>query len=149
MLKVFVVLSAFLIISCESLAPNPRQVASIYRRSILLLPFVTAAGVPIAASALDVDAFISQELSKDECDPRTAKKCTKKLTNDEALCKFGQPSKERGDACVRAGQSTKLTKNGVDAYGKVDRGDFQRCKQFYDLEGGKYVEKTVCGLAPS
>jgi len=164
MLKTLLVVSALLGM-CVSLAPNvnrplpppqraPPQnqgdaAAIMPRRSILALPFLSVAILPSDSSALDMDAFMNQELSKEECDPRTSKKCVQKLTDDEALCKFGQPSKERGDACVRAGQSTKLTKNGVDAYGKVDRGDFTRCKQFYDLENGKYVKKTECGLSPS
>jgi len=44
----------------------------------------------------------------------------KTMSDDEALCKFGSPSKKVGDACVRAGLSTKR-KTGVDAYGNVDR----------------------------
>ena len=55
------------------------------------------------------------------------------MTDDEALCRFGQPSKGRGDACVRAGLSTKLSSKpgAVDAYGNVDRGDFVRCSFQY------------------
>ena len=159
-LKAFALAAVILMGICNGLAPHrpspSRQhahgeiTAAITRRSILAFSFMAATTIPpITAYALDIDAFVNQELSKDECDPRSSKKCVKKLTDDEALCKFGQPSKERGDACVRAGQSTKLTKNGVDAYGKVDRGNFTRCKQFYDLdETGKYVKKTECGLPP-
>lgn len=111
------------------------------RALVFALPFV-AAGTALPSNALDMDAFVNQELAKDS-------KQTE-LSADEALCKFGQPSFERGEACARAGKSTKLSKNGVDAYGKVFRGDFTRCKQFYDLDkNGKYVKKTECGLPPS
>lgn len=113
-----------------------------HRRSFLLtLPCIATSPV----WALDVDAFITAELSKDDCDP-SSKKCIPKakLTEDQALCQFGQPSKDRGDACVRAGMSTQLKRGGVDAYGKLDRGDYIRCKQFYELENGKYVKKTEC-----
>jgi hypothetical protein len=113
-----------------------------HRRSFLLtLPGIATSPV----WALDVEAFMKAELSKDDCDP-SAKKCIPKakLSEDQALCQFGQPSKERGDACVRAGMSTQLKRGGVDAYGKLDRGDYIRCKQFYELENGKYVKKTEC-----
>lgn len=155
MWKAFLVASALFVV-CEGLAvnrpptTNKRDATTISRRSILALPFLAAATSPSVALSLDMDAFMNQELSKEECDPRISKKCTpKKLTDDEALCKFGQPSKERGDACVRAGLPTKLSKNGVDAYGKVDRGDYTRCKQFYALENNKYKKVTECGLSPS
>lgn len=93
------------------------------------------------AQALDMDSFMSQELSP----PKNAVP-TKKLSDDEALCKFGQPSKERGDACIRAGLPTTLKKGGVDAYGNVDRGDFVRCKFIYESDPNvKFlVKKTVC-----
>jgi hypothetical protein len=94
-----------------------------------------------------MDAFMNAELAKDaDCGSSNTRDCTprKKLTDDEALCKYGQPSRERGDACVRAGVSTKLKPGGVDAYGKLDRGDFVKCKQFYEMENGQYVKKTEC-----
>jgi len=52
--------------------------------------------------------------------PSNANADGKTMSDDEALCKFGSPSKKVGDACVRAGLSTKR-KTGVDAYGNVDR----------------------------
>lgn len=149
MLKVFLVV-ATVFAPCESLTTNSSSQPQQSRRSVLALPFIATATVPSIANALDMDAFMNQELSKDDCDSRTSKKCVQKLTDDEALCKYGQPSKERGDACARAGQSTKLSKSGVDAYGKVNRGDFTRCKQFYELDkNGEYVKKTECGLPPT
>lgn len=95
-----------------------------------------------------MDAFMNAELAKDsECDTSSnTRDCIprKKLTDDEALCKYGQPSRDRGDACVRAGMSTKLKPGGVDAYGKVDRGDYVKCKQFYEMDNGVYAKKTEC-----
>jgi len=74
-----------------------------------------ALSVPSAANSLDMDAFASQQLS-------TSSKGAASLSEDEALCKFGQPSPQRGDACVRAGMPTKPSKKGgVDAFGQVDR----------------------------
>jgi hypothetical protein len=90
--------------------------------------------------ALDMDAFINKELANDNAKSSS----NKKLTNDEALCKYGQPSKDRGDACVRAGLPISLPGRAVNAYGEVDRGTFVRCKQFYELEEEGYVKKTYC-----
>jgi len=121
------------------------SLAATTRRSFLVtIPFITAA-TRIDCWALDMDAFINAELDKDDCDP-SSKRCIpkNKMSDDEALCKFGQPSKERGEACVRAGMSIQLKQGGVDAFGKLNRGDFVRCKQFYDLENGAYVKKTEC-----
>lgn len=89
-------------------------------------------------NALDVNSFIEKELASDKLGS------TKKLTEDEALCTYGQPSKDRGDACVRAGMSVSLPGRSVNAYGEVDRGNFVRCKQFYELEESGYVKKTFC-----
>lgn len=82
------------------------------------------------ASALDIDSFIQNELKSDACDDKTSKKCKPKLSEDEAMCRFGQPSPKTGEACLRAGLPTKRP-SGVDAFGKVDRGDFVRCKANY------------------
>ncbi len=91
-----------------------------------------------AQAVLDMEAFAERELSS------TTDK--KEMTADEALCKFGQPSPQRGQACERAGLSTANTKRkgGVDAYGNIDRGQFVRCKQFYQLVNDKYVKVTEC-----
>jgi len=74
------------------------------------------AGMVSSASpsvALDIDSFMARELEMD-------KKVEPKLTEDEALCRFGSPSKGTGNACLRAGLSTKRP-TGVDAFGEVDR----------------------------
>ena len=100
------------------------------RRSFLaVVPTVMAASAA-PALALDIDSFMQKELDNETCDDRTSKKCKPKLTEDEALCRFGQPSKRTGEACLRAKMSTKRP-NGVDAFGSVDRGDFVKCKPNY------------------
>lgn len=95
---------------------------------------------PVQA-VLDMDAFAQQELSSSNNNNKE-----KLMTADEALCKFGQPSPQRGQACERAGLPTANTKRkgGVDAYGNVDRGQFVRCKQFYQLVNDEYVKVTEC-----
>jgi hypothetical protein len=81
------------------------------RRSFFALPFVVIAGGsgPAISNALDMDAFMKQELeSGTTCNEKTGKNCEpKKLSEDEALCRFGAPAKETGEACLRAGMSTK------------------------------------------
>jgi hypothetical protein len=121
------------------------------RRRIISLPFVSAAvttnvwilpRVTKNSNALDVDAFIRKELESDSKDKQP------QLSDDEALCKYGQPGKERGDACVRAGVPIQdvmgKKKSIVNAYGEVDRGSYTRCQQFYELEDEGYVKKTFC-----
>ena len=123
-------------------AQDEAQVLPTNRRNFLAAALVlttTAASKP--AHALDMDSFVNQELAT------SSDANNKKLSDDEALCKFGQPSKDRGDACVRAGMSTTLKKGGVDAYGNVDRGNFVRCKIVYvddpDIKGF-LMKTTVC-----
>lgn len=55
------------------------------------------------ANALDMDAFMNAELASDQknCDPKRDPKCIPKLSEDEALCKYGQGGKARGEACAR------------------------------------------------
>jgi hypothetical protein len=88
---------------------------------------------------LDIDAFMKKELDAD------GPKVQAKLSDDEALCRFGAPSKEVGEACVRAGMSTKRP-TGVDAFGKVDRGDYVRCKAVWVDPGPneKLVKEWQC-----
>ncbi len=107
---------------------------------------VVTAAIPSQPSyALDMDAFIQKELSNDSCDDRVSKKCQPKLTDDEALCRFGQPSQATGEACLRAKMSTKRS-TGVDAFGKVDRGEYLRCKAKYvdDKQTNKLVKEWDC-----
>ena len=86
------------------------------RSTILAFPtFAMMAGTfaaPSPAVALDMDSFMAKEL--------TTTKVTPKMSDDEALCKFGAPSTQTGNACLRAGLSTKRP-TGVDAFGNVDR----------------------------
>jgi hypothetical protein len=96
--------------------------------------------------ALDIDSFVQKELDANSCNEKTDKKCMPKLTKDEALCRFGQPSPETGNACVRAGMATtRLT--GVDAFGGVDRGNFVKCKPNY-VEDPKHpgflINQWIC-----
>jgi len=57
---------------------------------------------PLVANALDMDAFINNELSNDtkNCDPKRDPKCAPQLSNDEALCKYGQGS-AKSAACKK------------------------------------------------
>ena len=55
------------------------------------------------AQALDMDAFANSELASDKakCNEKLDPKCVPKLTEDEALCKYGQSGEKRGEACRR------------------------------------------------
>jgi hypothetical protein len=90
-----------------------------------------------SASALDFQAFESAEISKDSTP------FDNKLNDDEALCKYGAPGKSMGEACARAKIDRKLP-GGVDATGKVDRGDYEVCKYEYPIIDGNYVKTRVC-----
>lgn len=99
-------------------------------------PVIAAAlAVPAAAGALDMDAFMKKELKVKVEAPQ--------MSEDEGLCRYGAPTKKTGEACVRAGLSTKRA-GGVDAFGNINRGDFVRCKTYYEDKGDKYVKKVVC-----
>ncbi|GMI00621.1 hypothetical protein TrLO_g8479 [Triparma laevis f. longispina] len=68
------------------------------------LSFLTVAPlIPGAAQALDMDAFMNSELASDKaaCNEKTDSKCVPKLSQDEALCKYGQSGEKRGEACKR------------------------------------------------
>ena len=41
------------------------------------------------------------EADSKKCDPKTDKKCAPQLSQDEALCKYGQSGDARGEACKR------------------------------------------------
>lgn len=90
-----------------------------------------------SASALDFDAFESGEITKDSTP------FDSKLNEDEALCKYGAPGKSMGEACKRAKIDRKLP-GGVDATGKVDRGDYLACHYEYPVIDNKYVKTRVC-----
>lgn len=123
---------------------SPASTSSGDRRSFLGTAAAAGAGVAsmlIApssppAAALDMEAFANRELNADST--------TKKMSDDEALCKFGMPSRKTGDACMRAGMSAKRRDGGVDAYGNVDRGSFVRCTASYVDTGTEYKKVVTC-----
>ena len=79
------------------------------RRQAIMTVFGAGASVAFArkATALDMDAFMNSELESDtkNCDPKKDPKCKPKLTQDEALCKYGQSGEARGEACKRVKQA--------------------------------------------
>ena len=93
---------------------------------------------PSTVLALDYDAFESSALTTDEYKSRSPK-----LGEDEALCRYGAPGKAMGEACARANARPNLP-NFVDANGKVDRGDYLRCRYEYPIIDGEYVKTRVC-----
>ena len=100
------------------------------------VPFIVISNNPSPSQALDYDAFASSSI--------TQTPSSKKLTDDEALCKFGAPGKAMGDACQRAGISRSMP-GGVSPNGKVDRGDYLRCEYQYPKDAnGEYVKTRVC-----
>lgn len=107
--------------------------------------FLTIASTtkPLITNALDMDAFMNSQL--DNTPSKKEYPTTEKMSDDEALCKFGQPGRQKGDACVRAGLPIEPKKpGGVNAYGEVDRGTFVRCKTSYPLIDGKYTKVVTC-----
>jgi len=96
---------------------------------------VATTSIIAPAFALDMEAFMNQELKQD---------VPKQVSDDERMCRFGAPGKEKGEACERAGMSTAGKGKGVDAYGNIDRGDFVRCKTTYPMIDGQYVKTVIC-----
>ncbi len=92
-------------------APTPDNTR---RLAFLAVPAI-AMGLASPSNALDMDAFMAKELGNSD-----KKAEPPKMNDDEALCKFGAPAKKTGEACLRAGLSTKRP-SGVDAFGTVDR----------------------------
>ena len=72
------------------------------RRSVMATIFLSTLAAS-NANALDMDAFMNAELANDlkNCDPKRDPKCVPKLSDDEALCKYGQSGKARGEACTK------------------------------------------------
>lgn len=101
-----------------------------------LITMNTGTKKSMVANALDMDAFMNQELSAD--------KSKSELSDDAKTCKYAAPGQEKGDACVRAGMSVSGKNGGVDAYGRIDRGDYVRCKTSYPMIDGKYVKTVTC-----
>lgn len=106
-----------------------------------------ASSVSPAHATLDMEAFAQSQLSSStgNCDEALDKKCQPKLSEDAALCRFGQPSRATGEACLRAKLPT-TRKGGVDAFGNTDRGDYKRCKVNW-IDDGKsrtYLKEWDC-----
>lgn len=118
------------------IAPTTTRATS--RRSLLatmltgtttLMAVVAVSPFP-AQAVLDIESFLAKEDTTKSNTPyqyRTKSSSSssntgdgKTMSDDEALCRFGSPSKKVGEACVRAGMSTKRP-SGVDAFGTVDR----------------------------
>lgn len=109
---VFVAASAFALQSPAAPRTMPKAVVSfpVGRRHALTMVWtatLVAAGAATsstpAAVALDMDAFVNSELASDtaNCNPKQDPKCIPKLTQDEALCKYGQSGEARAEACKR------------------------------------------------
>ena len=92
---------------------------------------------PNTAAALDFDAFESSQISKDSTSANP------ELSEDAALCKYGAPGKAMGEACKRANLKPRLPSN-VSADGKVDRGDYLKCVDQYNIVGDEYVKTREC-----
>lgn len=114
------------------------SIAIITMTSTLSLTSSTSIISSTAALALDMDAFETNILSND-----TTKDLSPTLNDDEALCKYGAPGKAMGEACSRAKMQRKLPGN-VDVTGKVDRGDYLKCRYEYPIIDGQYVKTRVC-----
>jgi hypothetical protein len=89
------------------------------------------------ACALDYDSFESSIISEEK------RVSAPKLSDDEALCRYGAPGRAMGEACDRAKVKPNLPR-GVDAAGVVDRGDYLRCRYEYPIIDGEYVKTRVC-----
>mmetsp|Transcript_32057 Transcript_32057/g.67387 ORF Transcript_32057/g.67387 Transcript_32057/m.67387 type:complete len:180 (-) Transcript_32057:104-643(-) len=132
--------------SSSTLCNSPEGNNGIERREALNnlfrnMPLAIAAAAAITSSspaqALDMDAFESSLLNE------ASKELIPTLNDDEALCKYGAPGKAMGEACTRAKIDRKLP-GGVDVSGKVDRGDYLKCKFEYPIIDDKYVKTRVC-----
>lgn len=111
---------------------------NILRNSIAMVTMISTISSITTAFALDMDAFESNILSKDATND-----ISPKLNDDEALCKYGAPGKAMGEACARANIQRKLP-GDVDVSGKVDRGDYLKCRYEYPIIDGQYVKTRVC-----
>lgn len=97
---------------------------------------VATTSIVAPAFALDMEAFMNQELKQD---------APKQVSDDERMCRFGAPGRDKGEACERAGMPTAAKGGkGVDAYGNIDRGDFVRCITTYPMIDGQYVKTVTC-----
>lgn len=81
-----------------------REIVDMFTKVTVGVGVATLVGSTQQANALDMDSFEKSLIDKDtsDCDPNLDRKCTPKLTADEALCKYGVPgSDSRGAACRR------------------------------------------------
>lgn len=81
-----------------------REIVDMFTKATIGAGVATLVGSTQEANALDMDSFEKSLIDKDtsDCDPNLDRKCTPKLTADEALCKYGVPgSDSRGAACRR------------------------------------------------
>jgi hypothetical protein len=89
----------------ESLKPLDQEPLCGRRKALqsILAGASVAAAFPSVSGALDIDAFTNAELEKDQknCNPKLDPKCAPEMTQDEALCKYGQSGNARGEACKR------------------------------------------------
>jgi hypothetical protein len=76
---------------------------SIMATGAVLVATTATATFPAMSTALDYEAFTKSELDKDtkNCNPKVDPKCAPEMTQDEALCKYGQSGNARGEACRR------------------------------------------------
>jgi hypothetical protein len=116
---------------------------SLVATTSLSIIIITSSLVPLpkaANAALDYDAFESSIINQDTTNYRQPK-----LNDDEALCKYGAPGKAMGEACARANIHRTLP-GGVDVTGKVDRGEYLKCRYEYPIDAstGEYVKTRVC-----
>lgn len=103
-------LSILTLLPSSTMSWSMNAPSSTCNRRVALHSFVSGSLtllVPTVASALDMDAFMNQELEKDtkNCDPKRDPKCAPPMTKDEALCKYGQSGDARGEACKRFKES--------------------------------------------
>ena len=108
-----------------TVVPSRRSIlATMLTGTTTLMAVVAASPLP-AQAVLDIESFLANDKETTPYQYRTKSSSSstgdgKTMSDDEALCRFGSPSKKVGEACVRAGMSTKRP-SGVDAFGTVDR----------------------------
>ena len=111
---------------------SPSDDATLTRRSVVLKEFPAFAAVMMTgmmvSSSSRADALDYDSLKKKEVNNETEKP---KMSEDEALCRFGSPSQKTGNACLRAGLPTE--RKGVDRFGTVDR----ECLTVQKVQQGK------------
>eukprot|EP00986_Skeletonema_menzelii_P003454 scaffold1049_cov152-Skeletonema_menzelii.AAC.25 len=81
-----------------------REIVDMLTKATIGAGVAALVGSTQEANALDMDSFEKSLIDKDtsDCDPNLDRKCTPKLSADEALCKYGVPgSDSRGAACRR------------------------------------------------